>query len=83
VASPKSTRQGAPSSPTTMFAGQMLRCITPRRCIPATARANPSPSSTSCARERLLRQLRHPGHTPEPLQHLQLVVQPAIRVRSP
>ena len=46
VASPKSTRQGTPSPPTTMLAGQMSRCITPRRCIPATARANPSPSPT-------------------------------------
>ena len=34
-----------------------------------------------CARERLLRQLRHPGHTPQPLQHRQLMAQPAIRVR--
>ena len=34
-----------------MFAGAMSRCITPRRCIPATARANPtaSPISSSTA----------------------------------
>ena len=42
VASAKSTRHGAPSPDTTMLAGVMSRCITPRRCIPATARANPS-----------------------------------------
>ena len=34
-----------------MFAGVMSRCITPRRCIPATARASPtaSPISSSTA----------------------------------
>ena len=34
-----------------MLAGVMSRCITPRRCIPATARANPtaSPISSSTA----------------------------------
>ena len=51
VASAKSTRHGAPSPETTMLAGVMSRCITPRRCIPATARASAtaSPISSSTA----------------------------------
>ena len=43
----KSTRHGAPSRDSTMFAGVMSRWITPRRCIPATARASPSPRPAS------------------------------------
>jgi hypothetical protein len=40
----KSTRHGTPAPDKTTFAGVMSRCITPRWCIPATARARSSPS---------------------------------------
>ena len=43
-ASAKSTRHGTPAPERTTFAEVMSRCITPRRCIPATARARSSPS---------------------------------------
>ena len=51
VANAKSTRHGEPSPETTMLAGVMSRCITPRRCMCATAPASStaSPISSSTA----------------------------------
>jgi hypothetical protein len=47
VAEAKSTKHGTPSSKSTTFAGVMSRCMTPRPCIPATARANRTASPIS------------------------------------
>ena len=47
IARAKSTTHAAPVREITTFAGAMSRCITPRRCILATARANPTASPIS------------------------------------
>ena len=51
LARAKSTRHGAPSRESTTLAGWMSWCVTPRPCIPATARASPTarPVSSSTA----------------------------------